>query len=171
MVPFNNTQVAAGMPSQLSKTTPLEQAGLVIHKTKGMLKAIFDVALQTGGTAPAAAYSLVDDLGNAAVLPAGAYVTNVVAVGITSFVGTSATIALGFLTASDLMAATAIASLTAATVAAGTPVGTAATWKGPATSTVQDPYSPALGVQVKATVATTTLTAGKIAYFIEYVIL
>ncbi len=168
---FNNVQVAAGMPTQLSKTTPLEQAGVVIHKTKCLAKCYFNVAAQTGGTAPAGSYSLLDDLGNTVVLPKGAYVTNAVLVGVASFVGTSATIAFTFLTAGDLLAATAITSLTANTIVAGVPVGTAATWKGPATATSQDPYSPAMGVIPQATVATTTLTAGNIAIFLEYVIL
>ncbi len=165
---FNKTQVLAGQPTALTKTTPLEQAGMVLHRTKGCMKAIFDVSLQTGGTAPAASYNLVDDLGNPAVLPAGAYVTNVTYVGVTSFVGTSATIALFMLVAADLMAATAITGLTAATVLTGKPVGTAATWVGPAVTGTADPYSPASGSVLQATVATTTLTAGKGAWIIEY---
>lgn len=165
---FNKTQVTAGLPTALTKTTPLEQSGMVLHRTKGCLKAVFDISLQTGGTAPAGSYALVDDLGNPALLPAGAYITNVVFVGQTSFVGTSATIALFMLVAADLMAATAISSLTATTIVAGKPVGTAATWVGPSVSTVADPYSPASGSTIQATVATTTLTAGKGAWIIEY---
>lgn len=163
MAPFNQAQVAAGVPTQLNKTTPIEQAGYVLHQTKGLLKCIFNVLAQTGGTAPAGSYNLVDDLGNPATLPQGAVVTNVVCYVKTAFVGTSGTVALtSTLVAADLMAATAIASLSLGAVVAGKPVGTAATWVGPITAVA--------GSTVQAVVATTTQTAGYAEYFLEFVI-
>lgn len=154
---FNKAQVAAAYPAKLDATTPLEGAGTIIHRTKGLLKAVADFSVQGGA---AGSYGLLDDQGNPAILPPGAIVTNVVAVVVTAAAG-GTTIALKLLTAADLMAATATASLTLAAVVAGAPVGTAATWVGPVTS--------ATGTQINSTLVG-TYTAYKINYFIEFVI-
>lgn len=139
---------------------PLPFAGTVMDRTKNFMRVVYDFAVLGGlvSTIP-----LVDDQGNPAILPQGAIVTNVTAHVITQPTsGGSATVALGSAIAAattDLMAATAIASLTVGFVA-GTPVGTAATWKGPVTA--------ANGSQMQVTIATAALTAGKIYYMVEY---
>lgn len=154
---FNKVQVAAGLPIQINKTTPMEQTGVVIHQTKGLLKCIADFAV-IGGVA--GSYTLTDDLGNPTLLPQGAIVTNVVAVVNTAAVG-GTSIALTLLTAGDLQTATVTASLTLAAVVAGNPVGTAATWVGPVTA--------AAGTNVQAKLVG-TYSAFKITYFVEFVI-
>lgn len=142
---------------------PLPGIGSVVDKTKCLLRAIYDFTVLGGAIAT---IPLVDDQGNAAVLPQGAIVTNVVAhviVAVTS--AGAATVSLGSNIAGsvvDLQAATAKATLALGAFVAGVPVGTAATWVGPVTS--QN------GSQVQVAVAAAALTAGKIAYFIEYVI-
>lgn len=156
-MPFNKTQVLAGMPTQINKTTPIEQLGYVVHQTKGLLKAIADFAVQGGA---AGSYGLLDDLGNPAILPQGATVTNVVSVVNTAAVG-GTSIACKLLTSADMQAATVTASLTLAAVIAGAPVGTAATWVGPVTA--------AAGSQINSTLVG-TYSAYKITYFIEFVI-
>lgn len=157
---FPNDSTGNALLASVNTRAPDEGLGTVVHKTKNLLCAVYDFAVNGGLVST---INLVDDQGNPAILPKGALVTNVVARVITAATsGGSATVSLGLLTAIDLMAATAVASLTLGANVAGVPVGTAATWVGPVTATG--------GTQVTAGIAVAALTAGKIKYFIEYVI-
>lgn len=156
------------LPGQTLRTAlnthaPHEGAGDALNKTKNCLKAIWDFATLGGA---ASSINLLDEFGNAAVLPKGAYVTNVVAiVKTTATSGGSATLSLDALATADLMAATAVASLVSTAgseLIAGKPVGTKASWVGPITAVA--------GTNVTATIAVAAMTAGKIIFSIEYVI-
>lgn len=142
---------------------PLPGSGTIMDRTKNIMVAVYDFAVLGGAIST---IPLVDDQGNPAVLPQGAYVTNVVAHVITACVGVSGTLSLGTnLAASvvDLVAATAVASLTIGANIAGVPVGTAATWKGPITAVG--------GNNIVAAIATTPFTAGKVYFVVEYIVL
>jgi hypothetical protein len=150
----NSTLLAAAIAD-----SPLEGLGLEVHRCKNMMKVIYDFSVLGGAIGD---IFLLDDQGNKAILPTGAIVTNTVCNVITAVTSAgSATVALKLLNSADLMGATAKASLASGFVA-GVPVGTAATWVGPVTAQA--------GTQVKATVAVAALTAGKLQFFIEYVI-
>lgn len=138
---------------------PFDQAvpgglGFDLHKTKGVLKAVWAFAVNGGAIGT---MLLFDDQGNPAILPAKtiiqrAYVDCFVA--LTS--GGSATIAFNSEAAGDLLAATAVASMTG--LVEGVPTGTAALSK---KMSVQR--------QIGMTVAVAALTAGQANVFIEYV--
>lgn len=142
---------------------PDPHIGTFLNKTKCALVAVYDFTVNGGAIST---IPLLDDEGNPALLPPGSIVTNVTAnVIIQPTSAGAATVGLGSNIAAsttDLMAQTAKASLTVGFLA-GTPVGTAATWKGPV------PASD-FGLQVHATIVAAALTAGKIYYNIEYVI-
>lgn len=136
---------------------PLEGMGTLINQTKNVVRAVWDFAVQGGAVGTV---NLLDEQGNAVLLPAGAFITNVVLDVVTpATTGASGTGSLGFLSTVDLLAATAAASITG--VLAGIPVGTAATWKGPGTAAL---------TPITFTIATGALTAGKFNAFIEYVV-
>lgn len=148
-----------GLLAAANNDSPLEKIGTEIHRCKNMMKVVYDFSVLGGATGD---ILLLDDQGNAAILPLNAVVTNVTCSVLTAVTSAgSATVALKLLTSADLMAATAKASLASGFVA-GAPVGTAATWVGPVTAQA--------GTQIKATVGTAALTAGKLNYFVEYVI-
>lgn len=140
------------------KTSPLESLGAELHKTKNVLKAIYDFTTLGGAVGDIA---LIDDDGKPAVIPAKAVVTRVWSETITSVTSLgSATVAGKWLTAADLQVATAKATLVAAAFVEGVPDGTAAKFiKGSASDVV-----------VKATVAVAALTAGRVLYYVEYVL-
>lgn len=156
---FPNDIPGAALRVRANTAGPLEGLGEAVHKTPCLLKAVYDFSVLGGAVGD---ISLVDDVGNPAVLPVGAIVTRVWANVLTSVLsGSSATVALKALVAADLMAATAKASLvSSAPFVEGKPIDTAATFVGPCT----------VPTTVKATVAVGALTAGKIQYYISYVI-
>jgi hypothetical protein len=139
--------------NQLNITSPSEGAGTELNGTKNLMKAVYDFEELGGAVGD---INLVDDEGNAAVLPDNAIIHQVIFDVVTApESGGSATIAFNANSAGDMKAATAIASWTG--IVAGVPVGTAATCvKLTAERTLQ------------ATVATAALTAGKINVFVEY---
>lgn len=133
--------------------------GTQLHKTKNILKAIYDFASLGGAVGDIA---LLDDEGNPAIIPSKAVVTRCWSETITTVTsGGSATVAAKLLTAADLQAATAKASLVAGAFVEGVELGTAATYL---------KQSNALDQQVKVTVAVAALTAGRVAYYLEYVL-
>ncbi len=140
---------------------PDPRIGTFLNKTKNSLCAVYDFSVEGGAIAT---LPLLDDMGNPAILPQGAIVTNVVCNVITALASAgSATLALGSGNSgatTDLLGATAKASLASGLVA-GVPVGTAATSVGPLNAS-------AAGCQVQATIAVATLTAGKIYFNIDY---
>lgn len=155
---FQSDAAAQALLASANSHTPLENIGTVIHKTKNCVRAVWDFAVQGGAVST---LNLLDEQGNPCMIPKGAYVTNVVLDVVTACTtSASGTGSLGLLTATDLLAATAAASITG--ILAGTPVGTAATWKGPVTAVG--------GTQVTMGIATGALTAGKFNAMIEYVI-
>lgn len=145
--------------TRANNAAPLEGIGTVINKTKNMARYTYDFSVLS---AVAGSVFLVDDQGNAASLPKGAIVTNVVMNVLTQPLPSTSSVSLGLLTATDLMAQKAQGSITG--FVAGAPVGTAATWVGPVVQ-----QSGWLAAPV-ATITGSTLTAGKMEFFIEYVI-
>lgn len=155
---FDNSIKAQALLAECNVAAPIEGLGTVVHKTPCVLKAVMDFAVLGGAVGD---LSLVDDQGNPAVLPQGAIVTKVLAYVVAAVTsGGSATVALKAANAADLMTATAKASLSLAAKLDGVPDGTAANAVGPL----------AADTRVKATVGTAALTAGKVQYFIHYVI-
>lgn len=126
------------------------------QKKLNVMKAVYDVT-KSGGTS-GTTITLKDAAGGDAVLPKGAIIWDGVVDTITSFVGTGATVSLGVGSANDLKTATAIASYTGRI--AIVPVGDAA-------------HAIKIGTvnsAVTATIATNTLTSGKINVFLFYVL-
>lgn len=155
---FPSDAISQALLAAANAKTPLEGVGTVIHKTKCMVRAVWDFAVQGGAVGT---LNLLDEQGNPAIIPKGGFVTNVVLDVVTAATtSASGTGSLGLLTTTDLLGATAAASITG--VLAGVPVGTAATWKGPVTAVA--------GTQITFTIATGALTAGKFNAMIEYVI-
>ena len=163
---LNNTLVAGGFVSKLNAVDPLSTGspggfvsmgmGDAIHRTKCMLKCNYSFVVQGGATGSVA---MVDDLGNSATLPKGAYVTNVVVSVKTSLASSSSgAFALSVLTTADLMAAKT--TLPAASLYAGVPVGTAATWVGPITA--------AAGSVIDGVISVGALTGIVIQAFVEF---
>jgi hypothetical protein len=134
------------------------QLGTLLRNRKGTLKCILDVAnVRQGGAV--GDINLLDEDGNACVLPSGAIITQVYRDIVTAFTsaGGAGTVALKANTAADLLAAVDADTLSG--VGAGVPVGTAATMvKLTADRTL------------KATVAVEALTAGKMHVFVDYVL-
>lgn len=142
----------------LNKKSPLEGVADALNKTKNVLCAVYDSQLT--GNAADGDHALVDEKGNAAILPAGAIVTNVFCHVITAVTAAgAATVALGATADGDLQAATAKASLTLNAIVAGEADGAAA-----------NHVRLAAEKTVYSTVATGPLLTGKIAYYIEYVL-
>lgn len=139
---------------------PLPGSGTIMDRTKCNMVVVYDFAVNGGAIST---IPLNDDQGNAAFLPQGAIVTNVVCHVITAVTSSGTTgLALNCLTGGDLVASQVKGTLTIGAYVAGVPVGTAATRVGPVTA--------AGGTQVAATIITTAITAGKIYFDIEYVI-
>jgi hypothetical protein len=160
-----------GLVSRANTAAPLDgpsssgiQYGLgtEVNRCANRLKAVWNFAVLGGAIG---AINLLDDQGNAAILPLGAIVTQFLAYVITAPVGASGTIAAKLLNAADLMAATAITSLTAGAVWSGKPVSGGAG----AAYTVVGPVTATLGTQVQMTIATTAMTAGLIDFYIDYI--
>ncbi len=142
--------------TRANRVDPLPGIGTIINRTKNMMRVTYNASSQ----ALTGTVNLVDDQGNPAYLPTGAIVTNVVANVITQPLPSTSSVSLTLLSAGDLMAEKAQSSMTG--FVAGVPVGTAATWKGPVTSS--------LGTIPYMTITGSDLTAGNIQWFIEYVI-
>lgn len=142
------------MNSVASKT----QLGTMLRQRKGTIKAIYDVSADpTRGTV--ASHNLLDEDGNAIVIPKGAIITQCYFDVITAFTstGNNGTFAFNSEGAGDLLAA--VDADTKSGVFAGVPVGTAATMiKMTAARTLQ------------ATVATNALLTGKLHCFVDYVL-
>ncbi len=156
---FTNPQVVQGLPSTYDKHSPIEGLAMNVHKSKNVLKCVFD-ASTIAANRTVAAHALVDDLGNPAVLPQGAIVTRTywnAVIAVTS--GGSATVAIDLLTAGDVLAATAKATLSLAALGEGIQDGTVAHYLQCTADTTPT-----------ATVATAALLLGKLNIFFEYVI-
>lgn len=151
--PLDGASVQNGTPYGL---------GTEVNRCANSLKAVWNFAALGGaiGSIP-----LLDDQGNAAILPFGAVITRALAYVVTAPVGTSGTIALKLLAAADLMAATGITSLTIGAVWQGKPV----TGGAGAAFTVVGPVTAKLGTQLNMTIATTAMTAGYINFFIDWI--
>lgn len=157
---FPQDSTSQALLKRANVSSPLEGIGDVVNRTKSMLRYTYDFSVLGG--AITSTY-LVDDQGNVVSMPKGALVTNVVANIITQPLPSTSSISLGLLTTTDLMATKAQSSLGVGFVA-GAPVGTAATWVGPTTTQTGWLTTPVM------TLTGSTLTAGKIEWFIEYVI-
>jgi hypothetical protein len=159
---FTNDIPGAALRVRANQAAPHEGLGEAVHKTPCLIKAIYDFSVQGGAVGN---IKLLDDAGNAAYLPTGAVVNRVTAYVVTAVTsGGSATVAATLLSSGDLMVATAKASLGIGVFVDGVPVGTAATMKGPV-------VAGGLGTQLSIDVAVAALTAGKIQFFIHYIII
>ena len=139
---------------------PLPGIGNVINKTKNLLRCTYDFSVLGGA---ATTIGLLDDQGNAAILPKGAIVTNAVVNVLTAMSQTTSSVLFTVLSGGDVVALKAPSSyITGGTFVAGVPVGTAATWVGPVTAT--------MGTHPSITISQSVLTAGKLELFLEYVI-
>lgn len=147
--------LTATQKTQFGLKTPFEGLDLALNQTKGMLKVMYDFTTLGGAIST---INLLDENGNAAILPAGAIVTNCTFDVITPLTtSASGTMAVNVEAAGDMKAALAAASWTGKL--AGIPVGTAATW-----------VKTTVPRQVQATIATGAITAGKWYGFIEFVL-
>lgn len=139
--------------TELGNKTPIENLAKELHKTKNVLKAVYDFSVSGGAVGD---IGLLDDDGNPAKIPANAIVTRVLIDVLTAPTsGGSATVAGKLVNAADLLAATAIASITG--FVAGKP-----------DEAVANLVKPTSETQVKITVAVAALTAGKFNMFLEY---
>jgi hypothetical protein len=146
---------SAAQISRWNGEAPVEGLGWELHKTKNLLKCKYDFAVQGGAIGT---LSLLDDQGNAAILPAKAIVTRAwVDFYTPATSGGAATVALQSEGAGDLLGATAVASCTG--IVEGVPTGSAANMK-----------KMSVDRQVKAVIAAAALTAGAANVFIEYVL-
>lgn len=143
-----------GLLSEANKAAPLEGIGTELNRCKNVVKCVYDFAVSGGVQGD---IGLLDDEGNPAVVPANAIITRVLVDVLTQPTSAgAATVAIKAVGAGDLLGATAKASLTVG-LHDGIPVNTAAT---SVKATVQE--------QIKATIGTADLTAGKINVFVEY---
>lgn len=143
-----------GLLSEANKAAPLEGLGTEVNRCKNMMVCVYDFAVLGGAVGD---IGLLDDEGNAAMVPAKAIVTKVLVDTITAPTsGGLATVALKLVNAADLLGATAKASVTG--ILDGVPAETAATAV----------KNGAADSQVKVTVGTAALTAGKLRVFVEY---
>jgi hypothetical protein len=144
--------------NRMNSTASKVQLGTLLRNRKGTLKCIVDVANVNQGGA-VGSHNLLDEDGNAVVLPAGAIITQGYLDIITAFTSTSndGTIALNCNSAGDLLAA--VDADTKSGITALVPVGTAATMvKTTAERTLQ------------YTVAVHALLTGKAHVFLDYVL-
>ena len=61
---FQNDAAGIALRTACNSHSPLENLGEAVHKTKCLLKAVYDFSVLGGATV-----NLVDDAGNAAILP------------------------------------------------------------------------------------------------------
>lgn len=140
---------------KLNALSPSEPLGKDLNKTKNVLVAIYDFAVQGGATGTV---KLLDEKGEKAILPDNAIVKHVLVEAISAFLSAgSATLAFGANTTTDLLGATAKASLGAGAFVDGVPANTAAT----VVKTTAER-------QITATIGTAAATAGKVRCHIEY---
>lgn len=134
------------------------QLGTLLRNRKGTLKAIYDVANTKQGGA-VGTINLLDEDGNALVLPAGAIITQVYFDVVTAFTstGNDGTFAFNAESAGDLLAA--VDADTKSGVFAGVPVGTGATM-------IKTTAARTLTVAV----AVHALLTGKMHMFVDYVL-
>lgn len=143
----------------LGKISPTEVMGKELHKTKNIVKGIYNFATQGGSVGN---LELFDDDGERVQIPAKAVVTRSWSEVITTCTsGGAATVALKMVGDADLQAATAVASLTAGAFIEGEADGAAANF------VKQSGSAPAT---LLAQIGTAALTAGKIAFYAEYVL-
>lgn len=144
----------SGLRQQADIDSPLEGLGTEVHRTKNLIKGVWEFAVQGGAVG---AILLKDDLGNPCKLPLGAIITGGMIDILTAMAsaGGAGTMALGMNTASDIKAAVDADTLSGRV--AIIPVSTAAT----AVKLTADR-------QLTLTVAVEALTAGKIAVYLEY---
>lgn len=141
--------------NKMNSTSNSTRLGSTIESQKGCARAKYDFAIQGGA---ATTVNLVDEDGLAVKLPDKAIITNCIIDVITNPTSASTpTIAIGAASTNDLKTATAIASLTG--IVQGIPantVGTAIKLSGEKTLT--------------ATIAGTTLTAGKFMVLVDFIV-
>lgn len=136
--------------------------GTEINRTANRLKAVWNFAVLGGATGN---IGLLDDQGNAAILPLGALVVQAMAYVVTAPVGSGGSIGLNLLASSDLMAQTAITSLTTGVLWNGKPQTAGAS----AAFTAVGPVVAKLGTQLNIRITAAALTAGLVNFYVDWV--
>ena len=163
--------ISQALLTRANNASPLEGIGTVLNKTRNHLRATYDFAVLGGNISTASSFSLVDDQGNAAILPFGSIVTQTWSNVLTTVTGTAvaaAQVNLQLLAASDLCAAVNVISLSTSALSqrsimnACVQTGVPTTFVGPVTA--------AAGTQLKINLSSASMTAGKFEFFIDYVI-
>lgn len=134
--------------------------GKYLHQKRGVLKLPYSFAVQAGAVG---SILLLDDAGDAAILPSKAIITQVYFDIITAFTSTggTGTIALTANSTGDLLAAVDADTLplTASHPGSGVPIGTAATM-----------VKLTAARQITLEIATAAITAGVANFFVEWVL-
>lgn len=142
---------------RMNSTAIANTLGSELHKTKNSVRGVYDFSVSGGAVSQ---INILDTDGNPVVIPSGAIVTNVIAHAVAAVTtSASGTLGLTMNSASDVCGDTAAGTLTLNALVAGVPVGTAAT----AVRATADRT-------VKAEIKTGALTAGKVAFYIEYML-
>lgn len=151
-VPDKNVKL---LLNKMNSVASLVRLGSLVDAQKGSTRARYDFTVSGGAVST---INLLDEEGNAVKLPANAIITNCVIDVITAPTSASTpTIAFGAASTNDLKTATAIASLTG--IVQGIPV-----------NTVGSAVKLASESTLTLTIAGTTLTAGKLMVFCDYVV-
>lgn len=142
--------------SLYDNTSPFEDMHKHLHQKRGVLKCVYDFD-DLGGAV--GTIGLLDDLGNKAILPDNAIITQVYVDILTAFTstGNNGTIALTANSSGDLLAAVDADTLSG--VSAGIPDGAAANM---VKLTAQR--------QITLAIATNAITAGAANFFVEFVL-
>lgn len=153
---FPNNTIGQALLTKANVASPLEGLGTAVNQNKNLIKCVYDFSV-LGGTA--GLISLVDDQGNACVIPVGGMAVRSYVYVVTAPLPTSATLSFQLLGAQDMKANLAASSFTLATPLEGVLTGAATLLVGPTTSASN---------QLKMW-TNGTLTAGKINLYVEYV--
>jgi len=153
---FNISTAGQALLVKANTTSPLEGLGTVVNQTKNMIKCVYDYSVLGSVQTPT---GLLDDQGNACVLPVGAIAVRDYLYVVTAFVGPGASVSLSLKSLADLKALTAITALTLAAPLEGALTGAMTLALGATTVASSQPYIWSNGA----------LTAGKLNVYIEYV--
>jgi hypothetical protein len=152
-LPFNSAY--GNLITRANTTSPLEGLGTVVNQTKNMIKCVYDVAVLGGAVG---SINLVDDQGNACILPSGAVAVRDYLYVVTAPANGASLPYMSFqlLAANDLKTATA-----------GMATGLI---EGAATGSVTLGVGPTTSASSQVTVwNSAAITVGKVDLFIEFV--
>lgn len=147
--------LTASQKTDTGTKSPLEMLSQYLNQKRGVIRVTWDFSVQGGAIGT---YKLFDENSVPALLPSGAIVTQVYSDTQTATTtSASGTLALTLNSSGDLFTATAAATWSG--IQAGTPTGSAATM-----------VKATAARQLTAAIATGALTAGKVNFFVEFVL-